>query len=189
MAVTFCKIRILNIIGKQLDSWLGSTKFAFWRKMNIKKNEEKDGNWIRGGLESNIALPSTGEEAMKRLLACKGKDPYSILGVTPTCSDDDIKKYYKRQAFLVHPDKNNQPGAEEAFKILVHAFDIIGEPVIKRLFYSTLVCKIYIHKLLSRVKVALQMFRSIVLSLFLVKCRTKMECCFKLFAALLRSQP
>lgn len=53
----------------------------------------------------------------------------SILGVTPNCSDDDVKKYYKRQAFLVHPDKNNQPGAEEAFKILVHAFELIGEPV------------------------------------------------------------
>lgn len=133
VAVTFCKIRILNAIGKQLDNWLGSSKFAFWRKINTKKNEDREesGNWIHGGLETNIALPSTGEEAMKRLLACKGKDPYSILGVTPTCSDDDIKKYYKRQAFLVHPDKNNQPGAEEAFKILVHAFDIIGEPVIK----------------------------------------------------------
>ncbi|KAF4521444.1 hypothetical protein B566_EDAN010601 [Ephemera danica] len=51
-----------------------------------------------------------------------------ILGVAPTCTDEDIKRYYKRQAFLVHPDKNSQPGAEEAFKILVHAFDIIGEP-------------------------------------------------------------
>jgi DnaJ family protein C protein 14 len=28
------------------------------------------------GLDSNISLPSTGEEAMRRLLACKGKDPY-----------------------------------------------------------------------------------------------------------------
>lgn len=37
-------------------------------------------------------------------------------------------RYYKRQAFLVHPDKNPLPGAEEAFKILVHAFDMIGEP-------------------------------------------------------------
>lgn len=54
---------------------------------------------------------------------------FSILGVTNTCSDDDIKKYYKRQAVLVHPDKNSQPGAEEAFKILVHAFELIGEPV------------------------------------------------------------
>lgn len=55
---------------------------------------------------------------------------YSILGVTKNCPDEVIKKYYKRQAVLVHPDKNNQPGAEEAFKILVHAFDLIGEPVI-----------------------------------------------------------
>ncbi|KAG5325507.1 DJC14 protein, partial [Pseudoatta argentina] len=139
VAVTFCKIHILNAIGKQLDNWLGSSKFAFWRKINTKKNEDKEdnGNWIHGGLETNIALPSTGEEAMKRLLACKGKDPYSILGVTPTCSDDDIKKYYKRQAFLVHPDKNHQPGAEEAFKILVHAFDIIGEPERRQAFDQT----------------------------------------------------
>jgi len=27
-------------------------------------------------LDNNISLPSTGEEAMRRLLACKGKDPY-----------------------------------------------------------------------------------------------------------------
>ncbi|XP_017880221.1 dnaJ homolog dnj-5 [Ceratina calcarata] len=138
LAMTFSKIRILNAIGKQLDSWFGNSRFAFWRKIKTKNEEKEDNsNWIHGGLEANIALPSTGEEAMKRLLACKGKDPYSILGVTPTCSDDDIKKYYKRQAFLVHPDKNNQPGAEEAFKILVHAFDIIGEPERRQAFDQT----------------------------------------------------
>jgi DnaJ family protein C protein 14 len=118
------------MLGKQIDSWFGNSRFAFWRRLKSNNEEKDDGiTWIREGLETNISLPSTGEEAMKRLLACKGKDPYSILGVTPTCTDDDIKKYYKRQAFLVHPDKNNQLGAEEAFKILVHAFDIIGEPV------------------------------------------------------------
>ena len=31
---------------------------------------------------------------MKRLQACKGEDPYSILGVRADSSDDDIKKYY-----------------------------------------------------------------------------------------------
>lgn len=54
---------------------------------------------------------------------------FSILGVTADSSEDDIKKYYKRQAVLVHPDKNNQSGAEEAFKILIHAFNMIGDPV------------------------------------------------------------
>ncbi|KAK4876044.1 hypothetical protein RN001_012466 [Aquatica leii] len=100
-----------------------------WRKF-VKKNETEENTrpFMHSGLHHNITMPTTGEEAMKRLLACKGKDPYSILGVMPTCTDDDIKRYYKRQAFLVHPDKNQQPGAEEAFKILVHAFDMIGEP-------------------------------------------------------------
>ncbi|KAL4236978.1 subfamily C member 14 [Mactra antiquata] len=80
------------------------------------------------GLEENITLPSTGDEAMQRLLACKGKDPYSILGLKSTALDDEIKKYYRKQAVLVHPDKNQQPGAEEAFKILGHAFELIGDP-------------------------------------------------------------
>ncbi|KAJ8917785.1 hypothetical protein NQ315_010691 [Exocentrus adspersus] len=102
-----------------------------WEKCKGRKKPdpaEENRNFAHNGLQHNINMPTTGDEAMKRLLACKGKDPYSILGVTPTCTDDDIKRYYKRQAFLVHPDKNNQPGAEEAFKILVHAFDMIGEP-------------------------------------------------------------
>ncbi|CAB3374143.1 Hypothetical predicted protein [Cloeon dipterum] len=104
-----------------------------WLKCGSKKPWESN---EPAKLEANLPLPTTGDEAMKRLLSCRGKDPYSILGVAPTCTDDDIKRYYKRQAFLVHPDKNSQPGAEEAFKILVHAFDLIGEPG-KRQLYDT----------------------------------------------------
>lgn len=78
-----------------------------WEKLSRKKEKEEGSKgFLNPGLQTNIAMPTTGDEAMKRLLACKGKDPYSILGVTPGCTDDDIKRYYKRQAFLVHPDKN-----------------------------------------------------------------------------------
>lgn len=116
----------LSTIFKRIRffSWLWS-KFKKAEKAPPSKDTR---SFLHPGLHTNISMPTTGDEAMKRLLACKGKDPYSILGVTPTCTDDDIKRYYKRQAFLVHPDKNQQPGAEEAFKILVHAFDMIGEP-------------------------------------------------------------
>lgn len=111
----------------RLSAWIWQ-KFEdrFKGRKKKKSAEEETNSFLQNGLETNINMPTTGEEAMKRLLACKGKDPYSILGVTPKCTDDDIKKYYKRQAVLVHPDKNNQPGAEEAFKILVHAFEMIG---------------------------------------------------------------
>lgn len=112
-----------------IDRKFGHTKLGFWRKLKwFKKEVETDNGYDATKLNANIPLPATGEEAMKRLLACKGKDPYSILGVSVTCTDEEIKRYYRRQAFLVHPDKNQQPGAEEAFKILQHAFDLIGEP-------------------------------------------------------------
>ncbi|CAG9760773.1 unnamed protein product [Ceutorhynchus assimilis] len=111
----------------KLSAWIWEIFENRFKQKNKKpKIEEDTNNFLHNGLNNNITMPTTGDEAMKRLLACKGKDPYSILGVTPKCTDDDIKKYYKKQAFLVHPDKNNQPGAEEAFKILVHAFDMIG---------------------------------------------------------------
>lgn len=54
---------------------------------------------------------------------------FSILGVQADCSQEQIRKHYKKIAVLVHPDKNKQPGAEEAFKILQRAFELIGEPV------------------------------------------------------------
>ena len=42
---------------------------------------------------------------MRRLLTCRGKDPYSILGLNSEATDEQIKRYYRRQAVLVHPDK------------------------------------------------------------------------------------
>ncbi|RZF35187.1 hypothetical protein LSTR_LSTR012625 [Laodelphax striatellus] len=110
--------------------------WKFWRRRSPAgegggspgKQARADKQPPHEGLANNMALPTTGDDAIKRLLSCKGKDPYSILGVTKKCNDEEIKKYYKKQAVLVHPDKNSQPGAEEAFKILVHAFELIGEP-------------------------------------------------------------
>ena len=39
-------------------------------------DEGSGGKGRPAGLKENISLPTTGEEAMKRLLACRGKDPY-----------------------------------------------------------------------------------------------------------------
>lgn len=54
---------------------------------------------------------------------------FSILGVPPDSPQEQIRKHYKKIAVLVHPDKNKQAGAEEAFKVLQRAFELIGEPV------------------------------------------------------------
>lgn len=115
------------------------SKWAFWRG---KKKPEDPATSGSAGTNKNYykdgRLPSTADEAMSSLLNCKGKDAYSILGVSPDCSQEQIRKHYKKIAVLVHPDKNKQPGAEEAFKVLQRSFELIGEPENRKAYDQSL---------------------------------------------------
>jgi DnaJ-class molecular chaperone len=56
-------------------------------------------------------------------------DPYETLGVSKTASQDEIQKAYRKLAKKHHPDLN--PGnkqAEEKFKNIGTAYDILGDP-------------------------------------------------------------
>lgn len=57
------------------------------------------------------------------------KDPYQILGVSKTASQDEIKNAYRALAKKYHPDLN--PGNKEAenkFKDISHAYELVGTP-------------------------------------------------------------
>ena len=57
------------------------------------------------------------------------KDFYQILGVDRTASDAEIKKAYRKLAVKYHPDKNpNDQSAEEKFKEISSAFDVLKDP-------------------------------------------------------------
>ena len=56
-----------------------------------------------------------------------GKDFYAILGVEKNASEDDIKKAYRRMALRFHPDKNKEPDAEEKFKEIAEAYEILSD--------------------------------------------------------------
>ncbi len=56
-------------------------------------------------------------------------DFYSVLGVSRTASDDDIKKAYRKLAMQYHPDRNNgSKDAEEQFKSISEAYDVLRDP-------------------------------------------------------------
>lgn len=56
------------------------------------------------------------------------RDYYDVLGVGRNASADDIRKAYRRLARQYHPDVNGDAGAEEQFKEVNEAHDVLSDP-------------------------------------------------------------
>jgi molecular chaperone DnaJ len=55
------------------------------------------------------------------------KELYSVLEVDKNASSEEIKKSFRRLAMLYHPDKNKEDGAEEKFKEVSFAYNILSD--------------------------------------------------------------
>ncbi|KAG7498616.1 dnaJ-like subfamily B member 5-like [Solea senegalensis] len=64
-----------------------------------------------------------------------GKDFYKVLGVAPESNEDEIKKAYRKMALKFHPDKNSDADAEDKFKEIAEAYEILTDPK-KRSIYD-----------------------------------------------------
>ena len=52
-------------------------------------------------------------------------DPYYILGLPHTASIEEVKRAYRQKAMHLHPDRNSAPDAEEAFRSVTDAYELI----------------------------------------------------------------
>lgn len=56
-----------------------------------------------------------------------GKDYYKILGVEKGAGEEEVKKAYRKMALKFHPDKNKEPDAEEKFKEIAEAYEVLSD--------------------------------------------------------------
>jgi curved DNA-binding protein len=56
------------------------------------------------------------------------RDYYEVLGVPRDASSEDIRQAYRKLARQYHPDVNKEPGAEERFKEVAEAYEVLREP-------------------------------------------------------------
>ena len=57
---------------------------------------------------------------------------YAVLGLRQTADSADIRKAYRRLALQWHPDRTKEPGAQEMFVRILHAYEIINDPTKRR---------------------------------------------------------
>ncbi|MDP9224325.1 MAG: DnaJ domain-containing protein, partial [Actinomycetota bacterium] len=55
-------------------------------------------------------------------------DHYETLGVSRNARTDDIKRAYRNLARQHHPDASSDPGAEERFKDITRAYEVLSDP-------------------------------------------------------------
>ncbi len=59
------------------------------------------------------------------------RDYYEVLGISRDADKDELKRAYRRLARKYHPDVNKEDGAEERFKEINRAYEVLSEPELR----------------------------------------------------------
>ncbi|EJF64934.1 DnaJ-domain-containing protein [Dichomitus squalens LYAD-421 SS1] len=68
------------------------------------------------------------------VLLVHAADLYKVLELSKSASEQDIRKAYKKLSRKYHPDKNKEPGAEEKFVEIAHAYEVLSDSTKRQIY-------------------------------------------------------
>ncbi|KAK7369334.1 hypothetical protein VNO80_11371 [Phaseolus coccineus] len=77
----------------------------------------------------NVGAPQTfsRRKGSRLTVRADAQDYYSVLGVSRNASKSEIKSAYRKLARNYHPDVNKEPGAEQKFKDISNAYEVLSD--------------------------------------------------------------
>jgi len=85
-----------------------------------------------------ITMAKAGEENIDEFIDEEVPDLYKELGIERTSTTKEIKKAFRKLAVSFHPDKNKEEGAEEKFKRLNEANEVLANDDMRKLYDAEL---------------------------------------------------
>ena len=73
------------------------------------------------------AIQTPPEKKNEQFMTTSKRDYYDVLGVAKGTSDEGIKKAFRKLAMEYHPDRNRREGAEEKFKEINEAYQVLSD--------------------------------------------------------------
>lgn len=110
-------------------SWEGTRRWLseVWREKYLPTSSNSFHPFPRE--EEKKLRKNGGERETSKMVV----DYYSVLDVSTTATDEEVRKAYKTLARKWHPDKNPNPNSEAKFKQIYEAYSILSDPRARQL--------------------------------------------------------